>query len=119
MTRGRLAAVREAARAAPFKDVACGSAATGGYHFALMKTRETPNGQTMLVVAVELATVPARGEAATVWSAPVSEETMRLTTVPTGIFVAAITTGTAAALLIVMAGAEKLPVGEEGTAGRA
>ena len=81
-----------------------------------MKTRETPSGQTMLAVAVELATVPESGEDCTVWSAPVSEETIRLTTVPTGILAAAMATGTPVPLLMVTSGAEKLPVGTEGTA---
>jgi hypothetical protein len=70
----------------------------------------------MLAVAVELATVPAKAEDETTWSAPVSDDMLRVRTVPRGMFVAARETGTATPLLIVTSGIVKLPVGTAGTA---
>jgi hypothetical protein len=67
-------------------------------------------------VAVELATVPANGVQAIDWSAPFSGVSASFTTVPIGMFDAAIATVTATALLIVTSGTKRSPVGFGGVA---
>ena len=70
----------------------------------------------MFAVAVDDCSVPARGEVCTVWKVPFSAKTKRVSTVPGGIPLAWIDTGTGELLLMITSGVWKLP---EGTVGKA
>ena len=86
------------------------------YQVARRVAIEMSNGKVALQVVVEDAVVPASAAQLTNWSPAVSEVTRRLTTVPTGMFVAATLTVTAVFALIWTSGLASWPSVGFGTA---